>query len=461
MKKWKVSLLAGMMAIVMMLTACAGKPAGNDSSETSTASETSSETSTETSSETSSEASSEASGESSEVSLVSDEGQELSLEGMLHSRRFGDIPEDYEAPEPNEMDEEGIAALDRARAGYSSYVSAEVRNNGTHFYYYDKLNAEQQMVYDALYLLAQDPTTTDNIIKVDLSKPINTEGYRDEVYWTAYLAFNYDHPEFWWLYYWNGTYDVSRSYSSTPDENGKYALYLQMSEPYTNYEQDVKDFNAAVDAFMSGIDLSKSQTEIARQIHDKLINLVAYDYPVLDRGCDFGHTVFGALVRDSVGVANTCVCDGYAQTYAYLLNQAGIEATTILGWTGGADKSTSSYGKHAWSIINIDGKWYEVDACWDDNTDLMSEITYAAGTDEYNFYAEMTSNTAFMDKINHAYFMVTTDRINNFVAGEDYYFKASNNWYINYYGNTKRYRCVDYPSTWQPENYLTGMLPIA
>ena len=91
----------------------------------------------------------------------------------------------------------------------------------------------------------------------------------------------------------------------------------------------------------------------------------------------------------------------------------------------------------------------------------MSEITYAAGTDEYNFYAEMTSNTAFMDKINHAYFMVTTDRINNFVAGEDYYFKASNNWYINYYGNTKRYRCVDYPSTWQPENYLTGMLPIA
>ncbi len=449
MKKWKLTWLAGLMAVVLLMTACSGKPADTNSSNTGT-----SETGTEGSSETGSEA-------SGDTSIVEVEAGEIGLEGMNFSRKFGDIPEDFTQAGPNEMDEAGIAALDRARAGYSSYVTVEVQNQGTNYYYYDLLTPEQQLVYDGLYLLAMDPTSTDNIIKIDLSQPINAEGYRDEVYYTAYLAFNYDHPEFWWLYYWNGTYEVTRSFSSTPDENGKYALYIQMSEPYTNYESDVKEFNAAVDDFMSTIDLSKSKTEIAKQIHDKLINLVCYDYPVLERGCDWGHTVFGALVRDSAGVPNTCVCDGYAQTYAYLLNQAGIKATTILGWTGTTGESKSTYGKHAWSIIEIDGKWYEVDACWDDNTDLMDEITYQPGTDEYQLFYELTSNTAFMEKINHAYFMITTSRINNFVANGEYRFDASNRWYVNLIGDTTRYRCVDFPSTWDSENRLTSLLPIA
>ena len=149
MKKWKLTWLAGLMAVVLLMTACSGKPADTNSSNTGT-----SETGTEGSSETGSEA-------SGDTSIVEVEAGEIGLEGMNFSRKFGDIPEDFTQAGPNEMDEAGIAALDRARAGYSSYVTVEVQNQGTNYYYYDLLTPEQQLVYDGLYLLAMDPTSTD------------------------------------------------------------------------------------------------------------------------------------------------------------------------------------------------------------------------------------------------------------------------------------------------------------
>ena len=48
------------------------------------------------------------------------------------------------------------------------------------------------------------------------------------------------------------------------------------------------------------------------------------------------------------------VCEGYARCYTNLLNKAGIEAKTV--WAA----------VHAWNIVKLNGKWYQMDICWDD-----------------------------------------------------------------------------------------------
>ena len=191
-----------------------------------------------------------------------------------------------------------------------------------------------QDIYDAIYLVAMDPTTQNNIITLYTDQDPNSDAFAVQFY-TALLGVCYDHPELWWIYPWNGAYNVA-AFIGQP-ANGHNVVYLQMDKPYENFETDVKAFNAAVDEFLKDIDTSKSDAEIALQVHDKLINLAIYDNEVLDKNLnDFAHTAFGPLVANSRGMEHNCVCDGYSLAYEYLVGQLGIPATVVTGMAGDA-----------------------------------------------------------------------------------------------------------------------------
>ena len=62
------------------------------------------------------------------------------------------------------------------------------------------------------------------------------------------------------------------------------------------------------------------------------------------------------------------VCAGYAFALQYLLMRAGIQSYYVVGIAG---------ENHAWNLAKIDGKWYYVDATWDDPLNNGSDDPYS------------------------------------------------------------------------------------
>lgn len=487
-KQWAV-LLALVLAVVMIVSGCAKK---QTASETPAASESEKESSVEEApveeeapAEEESPAEEAPTEEAAEEVLPSEEeiaanlastiGQlgELTEEGStpvnadaqvisgINMMRRGFIPE-IKVVEPEELTADEENQMDRAMRAYTPGDETPIVNNSTYYYFYDQLTPEMQSIYDAIYLVAMDPTTKDNIITLYTDKNPKSNEFAME-YYSALLAIGYDHPELWWIYPWNGTYSVD-AFVGQP-ANGHNTVYLQMNQTYDNFEKDVDAFNTAVDQFLADIDTTKSDAEIALQVHDKLIKMAIYDNEVLNKNLnDFAHTAFGPLVSNSRGDANYCVCDGYSMAYEYLLGQLGIPATVVTGMAGDA-AADGGMGGHAWSIVQIDGKWFEIDTTWDDQTDLqdMVKAQFAPDSIEYQVYMEVTSDEDYMDRVQHAMYRLMTEEINNYVAPADMVFYTKDGMYqVMLVGDSQRVRFCDYEDSKDSfQGEVTSLLPIA
>ena len=228
----------------------------------------------------------------------------------------------------------------------------------------------------------------------------------------AYYALIYDHPEFFYL----EMDEISRLDIMTATNIAGTYLDIRITPCSSEEKAMIKRFDAAVDAFMSDIDMNAAPSEIELQIHDKLINLVTYDYPVLNiNGRNLAHTAYGALVDDGMGNANAAVCDGYAKAYQYLLCRAGICSTVVSGVAGSNSGDYAGEGDHAWNIVKLDDEWYEVDCCWDDcelsGTGLSAEdISYIESLEPQYFAAT------------HYFFNRTTEEMAYLPDTEEYTF---------------------------------------
>ncbi len=88
-----------------------------------------------------------------------------------------------------------------------------------------------------------------------------------------------------------------------------------------------------------------SDYDKAKYFHDYLVTHVesAEDYELAD-------SVYGTLI------GGKALCEGYAKTFSYLCNIAGIENMLVTGYTD---------IDHMWNMVKLDGKWYHVDIGWD------------------------------------------------------------------------------------------------
>ena len=363
---------------------------------------------------------------------ATEEVVELPMELVLPDYMVGGLPliDEIEV-EVDDLNEEEQNALERTMRAYKPGGDTLLVNNAESFYYYSQLNKDAQLLYDAMLMVAEDPTTTDRIAQAFISiDPYSSDFW--ELYLTAYFSLLYDHAELFWLYNTIETDYLLTAPVVDMAPKGKHTVNVQLTQPYANYKEEMTAFNDAVEAFLSDIDRTASDEKIAKEIHDKLVDLVTYNMPVCESGTlyDLAHTAYGALVADSSGTPNYAVCDGYSQAYVYLLQQCGINATLIVGLAG---NTRASAGGHAWSLVELDGEWYEVDSTWDDVNDLemQAEEIKNSNPGTYVLYHDALSDPAYRELIKHYLFNVTTDEITSFQPTQKHFFvnKAQNRMY--------------------------------
>jgi hypothetical protein len=118
------------------------------------------------------------------------------------------------------------------------------------------------------------------------------------------------------------------------------------------YEKCKKELDEAADralATVAGID---DEVEVARRLHDYIVNTCEYDMEALTAGgkTPRARTSYDVLVRHSA------VCEGYVMGYRYLLAFAGIVSEEVI----------SNKMRHCWNYVCIGKNWYHVDVTHDD-----------------------------------------------------------------------------------------------
>lgn len=344
------------------------------------------------------------------VEAADGEKAALDLKGF-YAPHGGSLEIKLQPADAKELSEDEKADIDRAIRAYTpSGGDSLIINEAKSFYYYEQLDAEAQSIYEAIMMLTEDPTSEDLYIAHTCTIDPRSEDFRDE-FFLAQLAVLYDHPELFWLY--NGTEtDVVYGYSKAADDD---TAYIFLEKPYRKYKKQMKAFNKAAKEFLADIDLTQSDSDIALQIHDKLGEMVTYDTAAAStNSVDLAHTAYGALVKNSSGEAHMAVCDGYSLAYEYLLQQAGIDASVVVGVAGGTE---SDAGNHAWSLAKLDGDWYEVDTTWDDNIDDYKAAAQGITDDLTRQYVEEALDDAdYSYKLSHYLCNHTTPNMEDFVA---------------------------------------------
>ena len=457
------SFLPGFLAILLLISGCASSPAqgeeSNASKESITASTDAASTSSSENDENTLPQQDILAKQVSEIFATPIKADETLTNpntlGLKHNLGgMKSAPKDLEAAV---IDEEQKAEITRAMRAYTNQTTAQIINNAESYYVYDRLNKEEKNLYDALYVLAQDPTTSENYVSFQTGMDVQGEDFWAEVF-VAEISIVYDHPELWWVYPFSNCAQIGFYYGSDPGAyNGNTLLYANFYQTYSTFQNDVKAFNSAVQSFLSDINLNADEEEVAQAIHDKLIHLCTYDYEVLEQNLnDTAHTAFGAIVKNSRGTANYCVCDGYAQAYLYLLQQAGIEGAVVIGMAGDAG-ADGGMGAHAWNVVNLNDVWYEVDVCWDDLTSFVDEIAeyYQPGSMWYEYEMEMATDSDYLFMAYHNMYGLSTAEIQDFKLTDDLIYVTRDGQYeLSMTGDSQRWRMDE---DTDPANYDYGL----
>ena len=186
---------------------------------------------------------------------------------------------------------------------------------------------------------------------------------------------NLNFPESWFTshkdgLYWDLLYDAMKCDDSSTGQEGDSLLYgyagcnvsystagyIKYTMAYhSNAEQEAK-LTEAVAVAMTELQLNGlSEAKKITKIHDYICNHVDYAYNSTEEQI---YTAYGALCTGKA------VCQGYAVLFYRLCKEAGLSVRIISG--------TGNGGPHAWNIVRIGSKYYNMDCTWDG----QDEATY-------------------------------------------------------------------------------------
>ncbi len=197
----------------------------------------------------------------------------------------------------------------------------------------------------------------------------------------AYKAMMGDHPELFWL---DGsfTYTYSTLLKSVTVQPGYEVPLDQVEATRAKIEMEAG-------IILDGCGEGASAYDVVRHVYEHIASHTEYKI-----GVDHNQTI------QSVLLGHASVCAGYARTFQYLLNRAGIFCSYVEGQIGTTGE------EHAWNIVRIDGVYAFVDPTWADPA--------YAGQDE----------EIYVDGVIYDYLCLTTEEITR----DDHVFADASLW---------------------------------
>lgn len=213
-------------------------------------------------------------------------------------------------------------------------------------FYYSKMNKMQQATYHAI---------CQGVLRME--KEIQVPRMSGEELYNVFFQMRLDHPEIFWA-----TGFKYRYYQESPN--------IQFLPEYLFDRAKVKEHQKAMKSRVEKLarpaqKLSESEKE--KYIHDFICENVKYDK--LKK--PYSHEIIGPLGQ-GVGV-----CEGIAKAVKVLCDELGVWC--MIAICGNNPDKGIKY-RHTWNIVRINGKYYHLDATFDNtltrNCTIGEEIRY-------------------------------------------------------------------------------------
>ncbi|MGN8817946.1 transglutaminase domain-containing protein [Oribacterium sp. HCP28S3_H8] len=176
-----------------------------------------------------------------------------------------------------------------------------------------------------------------------------------------------DHPE---IFYVDGYTVYETKVNDVATKLSFESRYTMSAAEAVQYTAEARD---AADQILAGIPAGADDYTKAKYIYDWIVKNTEYQEEVAQN-----QTILSVLLN------HQSVCAGYAHTFQYLMEKAGLETIYVTGTAQGAD--------HAWNISWLDGVPYQFDVTW-------GEVSTG------------NSNVGISDYIRYDYFAITSEEM--------------------------------------------------
>ena len=254
--------------------------------------------------------------------------------------------------------------LDSIESSGNNNVNVDYSNVTIDKYFYNQLEEPSKTIYKALETNKENMITGTYKIEFgntfsDILDSTNGQNELGNYYQSAIEAYTYDNPDVFYL-------SPSKMYlnieTTTFGSSTTYNVFINNGSD-ANYFTDEFSSESQVRSAINSIEQVKNTLvsrrtgntyEDIKMIHDYLVDNIEYDTSLSK---DNIYDLYGALVN------RVAVCEGYARSFKYILDEMGISSVLVIG-TG--TNSRGETERHAWNYVEIDGNWYAVDCTWDD-----------------------------------------------------------------------------------------------
>ncbi len=297
-----------------------------------------------------------------------------------------------------------VALTVTCMAGLSLFGTANADSVKNNRYFYDQLSNNAKKIYDVLFDMfskgqMKNGTTTVDLMEKGvvtqetLSKYLSGDDELSNDFISAKDAFDLDCPEAWYV---DSSYITLRTGKKN---NGGYAVYLGTGRADTYLLQGLKaadidkmdktlsdiitaTVNGAKSLNVSGLSKSDAEARKVKYVHDAVTKGISYRF---ENECTAGNAPY---IRTLYALAtHEGVCEGYARSMQAILNKLDIPCVLVHGM----QTSGNSPEMHMWNEVQIGGKWYALDATWDDPIRLDKDGNRIEGDGKGNDGGEVNS----------------------------------------------------------------------